>query len=48
MVGDNDIIEIIKKKKTVSDMADELIKVANHNGGKDNIGVVLVRFEGAK
>lgn len=48
MVGDNDILEIIKKKKTVSDMADELIKVANHNGGKDNIGVVLVRFEGAK
>lgn len=48
MVGDEDIFSIIKKQKNVEDMADELIKVANHNGGKDNIGVVLVRFEGAK
>jgi len=48
MVGDDEIFNIIKKNKTVHGMADELIKVANHNGGKDNIGVVLVRFEGAK
>lgn len=48
MVGDDEILSIIKKKKEVSDMAEELVKVANHNGGKDNIGVVLVRFEGAK
>lgn len=48
MVGDDEILKIIKKNKTVNDMADELVKVANHNGGKDNIGVVLVRFEGTK
>lgn len=48
MVADEDIFKIIKKNKDVSGMADELVKVANHNGGKDNIGVVLVRFEGAK
>ena len=48
MVGDDEILSIIKKNKTVGDMADNLITVANHNGGKDNIGVVLVRFEGAK
>jgi len=46
MVGDEDILGIIKKNKNVDDMADELVKVANHNGGKDNIGIVLVRFEG--
>lgn len=48
MVGDDEILSIIKKQKNVEDMVDELIKVANHNGGKDNIGVVLVRFEGNK
>lgn len=48
MIGDDDIFNIIKKQKNVKDMADELVKVANHNGGKDNIGVVVVKFEGAK
>ena len=47
MVSDEDICKIIKKNNNVDDMAEELIKVANHNGGKDNIGVVLVQFEGA-
>ena len=47
MIGDDDINKIIKKHKNVEDMVDELVKVANHNGGRDNIGVVLVRFEGA-
>lgn len=46
MVGDDDILGIIKKHKNVAEMADELVKTANHNGGKDNIGIVLVRFEG--
>lgn len=46
MVADEEILKIIKKHKKVKDMADELVKVANHNGGKDNIGIVLVRFEG--
>lgn len=48
MVGDDEILTIIKKNKEVDGMADELVKTANHNGGKDNIGVVLVRFEGAE
>lgn len=47
MIGDSDIFNVIKKHKNVEDMAAELVKLANHNGGKDNIGVVLVRFEGA-
>ena len=47
MVGDSDILAVIKKQKNVDDMATELVRLANHNGGKDNIGVVLVRLEGA-
>lgn len=47
MLSDDEILTIVKKQKNVSDMADELVRMANHNGGKDNIGVVLVRFEGA-
>ena len=47
MIGDDEILSIVSKQKNVDDMADELIKMANHNGGKDIIGVVLVRFEGA-
>lgn len=46
MVEDNDILSIVKSKDNVKDIADELIRVANHNGGKDNIGVVLAQFEG--
>ena len=48
MVADGDMLNIINKNKDVNDMATELVRVANHNGGKDNIGIVLVRFEGAK
>ena len=47
MVADEDILAVIKKHKNVEDMVSELVKLANHNGGKDNIGVVLIRFEGA-
>lgn len=45
MVPDEEILSVIKSQSEVADMADELIRVANHNGGKDNIGVVLIRYE---
>jgi len=48
MISDEDILKIVKRNKNVDDMAEELVAVANHNGGKDNIGVVLVRFEGVR
>lgn len=48
MLGDDEILSVIKKNKQIGDCVDELITLANHNGGKDNIGVVLFRFEGAK
>jgi len=46
MVADEEILSIIKSKDDVKEMADELVRIANHNGGKDNIGVVLAKYEG--
>lgn len=46
MVEDDEILRIIKSSVDVADMAENLIKMANHNGGKDNIGVVIVETSG--
>lgn len=43
MVDDDEILRIVKSKDKAEDIAEELIKMANHNGGKDNIGVVVVK-----
>lgn len=42
MVEDDEICRITRSSKDVAQVAEELIKMANHNGGKDNIGVVIV------
>ena len=42
MVEDDEILSIVRRGVDVADAAENLIKMANHNGGKDNIGVVLV------
>lgn len=42
MVEDDDIRRIVKSQRDVVQIVEELIKVANHNGGNDNIGVVIV------
>ncbi|MCR4989284.1 MAG: Stp1/IreP family PP2C-type Ser/Thr phosphatase [Lachnospiraceae bacterium] len=42
MLSDDQIFEIIKKRSTLEEKADELIKAANENGGKDNIAVILI------
>lgn len=42
MVDDDEILRIVKTSIDVPDMAENLIKMANHNGGKDNIGVVII------
>lgn len=42
MVEDEEIFRIVKAKKKVEEIVDDLIKMANHNGGKDNIGVVVI------
>lgn len=46
MIPDEDICKIIKSKDDVKDIADELVSIANHNGGKDNIGVVVLKYKG--
>lgn len=42
MVEDEDIRRVVKSQRDVVQIVEELIKVANHNGGNDNIGVVIV------
>lgn len=42
MVEDDEIFRITNSQKSVDMIAEELIKMANHNGGKDNIGVVII------
>ncbi len=46
MVEDQEIVRILhenRKDKTLVDTAQALIDAANENGGKDNIGIVLVK-----
>lgn len=43
MLEDEEIKKIVNNKWGINEIAEELIKQANNNGGKDNIAVVLVR-----
>lgn len=42
MLEDSDIRKIMKGQRDVAGKAEELIKGANNNGGKDNIGVIII------
>ncbi len=42
MLEDGDIRKIMKGQRDVAGKAEELIKAANNNGGKDNIAVVII------
>lgn len=42
MLEDEEIFEIVKNEDSIADKAEELIGVANNNGGKDNITVILI------
>lgn len=42
MIEDEDIRMIARAQRDVVQIVEELIKVANHNGGKDNIAVIIV------
>ena len=42
MVDDDDICMIVKAGRDVVQIVEELIRMANHNGGKDNIAVVII------
>ncbi len=42
MVDDDEILRIVRTSVDAPDIAENLIRMANHNGGKDNIGVVII------
>ena len=42
MIEDEEIFTILKRENGLEHKAEELIKIANNNGGKDNIAVVLM------
>lgn len=42
MLEDDEILMILHSRRDIVEKAEELIKAANNNGGKDNIAVVLV------
>jgi len=42
MMDDNTIYEIVKGKGTLTDKTEKLVALANENGGRDNITVILV------
>ena len=42
MLEDEDMRMIIKRQRDIIEMAEQLVKAANDNGGKDNISVILI------
>ena len=45
MVEDGDICRIVMEAADLEEAADALIDEANAQGGKDNISVVLIKYE---
>ncbi|WP_096189179.1 Stp1/IreP family PP2C-type Ser/Thr phosphatase [Evansella halocellulosilytica] len=44
MMGDADISSELKDDKTLSEIADRLITLANERGGEDNVSIAIVRY----
>lgn len=44
MLDDEEILSIIKEKTNLEAVGNELVRAANANGGKDNIGIVLIQI----
>lgn len=42
MIEDDDIKIILRKERDLAGKAEELIRVANENGGKDNVAVIVI------
>lgn len=42
MLEDEEIRVILSGEKSITDRAEDLIRAANHNGGRDNIAVILI------
>ena len=45
MIEDEEILEILKREKGLEHKAEELIKTANQNGGKDNISIIIISLK---
>lgn len=45
MIEDSDIQKIVMNGNSLESIANELINTANNNGGRDNISVILARYE---
>lgn len=44
MVVDDVLLEIVLSQPDIESMGKEMVRIANANGGKDNIGIVLVQI----
>ena len=44
MVEDEEIFDTIKSYEKVDRIGKELIRMANANGGRDNIGLILIQI----
>lgn len=44
MVEDEELFEIIKNSSSIENAGKELVRTANANGGKDNIGLILIQM----
>lgn len=42
MIEDEDILSILNSGKSIKERAEELVRTANDNGGKDNISVIII------
>ncbi len=42
MVDDDTIQHVLRKKVSLKERAEELVEIANYNGGKDNISVIII------
>ena len=44
MVEESEILKLVSEYDEVEDIADRLVDMANENGGKDNITLVLLKI----
>ena len=42
MVDDGTIQHVLRKKVSLKERAEELVEIANYNGGKDNLSVIII------
>ena len=44
MVEESEILKLVSEYDEVEDITDRLVEMANENGGKDNITLVLLKI----